>query len=309
MKYSNLPFLSLLLVSSLREACAFSLFQQGDHNGNLNRRDSVKTIVTTLALPTATTLLNPSRSNAIDLELLDTEAKKFRKAPAFAIVDSKTGVPFMILRNTGLASAYFFTTYEAAQLVLNDAKRDAQGRDAEITNAWDDAKISAVTLEFALKLSKGKPKATAQNGQKYETVSDIIPTIKALEDAGKIDKSGLYTEQGRVPLFYSNDFKIAPAVEGGEKRIPVFFDKGDLLSEWGKKHPDSSAPSIKVVDLIDTFSAMVSGQTTSTIDPSVVKNLYLVSSQESKRKAVECEKSRGEIPAYKVGEMTAVGGK
>ena len=241
--------------------------------------------------------------------MLDAQAKKFRKAPAFAIVDADTGTPFMILRNTGSASSYFFTTYEAAQLVLDDALKDAQEQNLETKNTWDNARISAVTLEFALKLSKGRPKAVAQNGQKYDTVYDIIPTIKNLDDAGQIDKSGLYTEQGRAPLFYMTEFKIAPAVDGGDKRIPVFFDKADLLAEWGKKYPDSSVPPVKVVDLVDTFSAMVLGQTRSNVDDDVAKNLYFVASQESKRKAIELETLRGQVPAYKTGKMIAVGGR
>jgi len=117
------------------------------------------------------------------------------------------------------------------------------------------------------------------------------------------------TEQGRVPLFYMSEFEIAAEVEGGEKRIPVFFDKVDLLREWGKKYPDNTIPAVKVVDLIDTFSAMTGGATLSSIDDKIVKNLYVVPSLESRKKAVECENSRGDIPAYKLGEMIAVGGK
>jgi len=300
----------LLLLSVSNRAYAFSLNNiYRAQKTNLNRRDTIGTIVTTLGLPTATTLLNPEISNAIDLDLLDSQAKRFSKAPAFAIINAETGIPFMILRNTGSATSYFFTNYEGAKLVLDDARRDAADKDLETKKTWENAKISAVTLEFALKLSKGRPKAVAQNGVKYDTVYDIIPTLKSLDDAGAIDKSGLYTEQGRVPLFYTPEFKIAPAVEGGEKRIPVFFDKGELITEWGKKYPDSPVPPIKVVDLVDTFSAMVKGQTSGSVDNEIVKNLYVVGSPESKRKAVELEKSRGSVPAYKTGEMIAVGGK
>ena len=99
----------------------------------------------------------------------------------------------MILRSGAVASSYFFTDYDAAMLVLDSARKDAKEQDLATSQFWDDAKISAVTLEFALKLSKGRPKAEAQNGQKYATVYDIIPTIKELDDAGRIDKSGLYT--------------------------------------------------------------------------------------------------------------------
>lgn len=294
-----------------QEARSFSLIPKNNaaNKSGLDRRDSIKTIITTLGLPAVTAILNPSPTNAIDLNLLDTQAKKFRKVPAFAIVNGETGVPFMILRNTGLATAYFFTNYDAAQLVLQDAQKDAKEKDLDTVKFWDDAKISATSLEFALKLSKGRPRASAQNGQKYETVYDIIPSIKALDDAGRIEKSGIFNEQGRVPMFYMSEFEVAPEVEGGEKRIPVFFEKSQLISEWEKKYPASNVPAVKVVDLVDTFSGMVGTGTSGGTDDRVVKNLYVVASPESKKKAIECEKARGDIPAYKTGEMIAVGGK
>lgn len=309
LKIPNLFHLILLSLLVSKEILAFSV-PNPFASVQVTRRGTIQNIVsTTLGLPIASNFLNPLVSNALDIDLLDSQAKRFRNAPAFAIINADTGVPFMILRNTGTASAYFFTTYEAALLVLDDARKDAQDKDLVTKQTWNDARISAVTLEFALKLSKAKPKAVAQNNQKYDTVYDIIPTLKALDDAGKIDKSGLYTEQGRAPLFYMKEFKIAPAVEGGEQRIPVFFAKDELLAAWAKKYPDSSVPPVKVVDLVDTFAAMVGAPTSGSVDTDVVKNLYLVASPESKKKAIELEKSRGQVPAYKTGEMVAVGGR
>jgi hypothetical protein len=233
--------------------------------------------------------------------------------PVFAIVDEKTGVPFMILRNTGLATAYFFTSYEGAQLVLDDARRDAKEKDLQTREFWDGAKISATSMEFALKLSKGRPRAKAQNGVKYETVYDIIPTLKALEDAGRLDKSGIFSEQGRVPLFYMREFELMPEVDGGEKRIPIFFDRDQLVGEWKKRYPDVEVPPVRVVDLVDTFTAMIGmGFTTSrgaNTDERIINNFVPIASSESKMKAIECEKARGDVPAYKTGEMIAVGGK
>mmetsp|Transcript_14175 Transcript_14175/g.21280 ORF Transcript_14175/g.21280 Transcript_14175/m.21280 type:complete len:310 (-) Transcript_14175:186-1115(-) len=309
MKYLLLSLFQFLVCC--QEARSFSLIPKNNaaKKSGLDRRDSIKTIITTLGLPAVTAILNPLPTNAIDLNLLDLQAKKFRKAPAFAIVNGETGVPFMILRNTGLATAYFFTNYDAAQIVLEDAQKDAKEKDLDTVKFWDDAKISAVSLEFALKLSKGRPRASAQNNAKYETVYDIIPSIKALDDAGRIEKSGIFNEQGRVPIFYMSEFEVAPEVEGGEKRIPVFFEKSQLISEWEKKYPGSTVPAVKVVDLVDTFSGMVGTGTSGGTDDRVVKNLYVVASPDSKKKAIECEKARGDIPAYKTGEMIAVGGK
>lgn len=281
----------------------------------MNRRKSLKTIATTiLGIPLTSTVLSPQTSNAVDISILDTQAKRFKKVPAFAIVNAKTGTPFMILRNTGIASAYFFTDYGAAQLVLDDARKDAAEKDLATSQTWDEAKISAVSMEFALKLAKGRPKAMAQNGVTFQTVYDIIPTIQALDNAGKIDRSGLYNEQGRVPLFYMNEFEIGPDKNdpsaGTDNRIPVFFDKKNLISEWTKRNPDGDVPPVRVVDLIDTFAIMTGGGNGGGANnDELIKKLYLVPSVESRKKAIECEKSRGDVPAYKTGEMIAVGGK
>ncbi len=278
-----------------------------------DRRNSIQKMIKTMAIPAiAGSRTFSSAAGAIDVSLLDAQAKRFAKVPVFAIVNGETGIPFMILRNTGAATGYFFTSIEGAQLVLDDARKDAQEKDLETRQFWANARINAVSMEFALKLAKGRPKASAQNGVKYDTVYDIIPTVKALDDGGKIDKSGLYTEQGRVPLFYMDEFEIGPAAEGGENRIPVFFEKKDLLEQWAKKYPDQNTnpPPVKVMDLIDTFSTLVGSSTIlSSVDSRVAKALFPVASVERRRQAVECEKARGTVPAYKLGEMIAVGGK
>jgi len=251
---------------------------------------------------------------SIDTSLLDKMSSKFRRVPAFALVDGSTGKPFMILKNSGTATAYFFTTYEGAQIVLDGAKRDSEDQDLASKEMWGDAKITAVSLEFALKLGKGRPKAMAQNGAKYDTVYDIISDPSDLDDASKLDKSGLYTEQGRVPLFYMKGFETGPEKEGGQARIPVFFNKNDLLAQYKKKFPDESIPPIQVFDLVDAFDTMLNpefakGGRGSSSDLPMAMNLLPIASLKTRKKAVEIEKTRGDASAYKLGEMIAVGGR
>lgn len=222
------------------------------------------------------------------------------------------------LQNTGRAQAYFFTTYDGAQLVLADATRDAADKDLSTVTMWNEAKISAVNLELVLKLNKnkGRYKAMAQNNVKYEAVYDVIPSIKALNDAEKIDKSGMYSERGRVPLFYANDFQLESSNTGssvdGDKlgRIPVFFEKADLLREYTKKYPDKTDVIITVVDLMDLFEVMMGNKPIGAkVDDTIIDRMVFVPTGESRKRAIECEKGRGVVSAYKVGEMIAVGGK
>lgn len=263
--------------------------------------------------PRQASAADPSESGT---SLLDRNAGKFRRVPAFALVDGQTGAPFMILKNTGIATAYFFTTYEGAQQVLEGARKDAEGQDLASKDMWGGAKISAVSLEFALKLAKGKPKATAQNGAKYDTVYDIISNAADLNDASLIDRSGVYTEQGRVPLFYMKSFETGPAEEGGPKRTPVFFNKQDLLSQYAKKFPNETSPPppIQVFDLVDAFDTMMNpefgrrGGGKGSVNDAPM-NILPIPSPEIRKRAVEVEKTRGKVSAYKLGEMIAVGGK
>lgn len=268
-------------------------------------------IQTSTILLTSSTLTQNANAVSEDLSAkLNTQSSKFKRVPLFSIVNGETGTPFMILQNTGKAQAYFFTTYEGAQLVLTDAIRDAAEQNYETKQMWKDAKISAVNLEFGLKLSSGKPKAKAQNSQKYDTVYDVIPSLQALNEAEKIDTSNLYSERGRVPMFYARDFTIGPEVEGGLNRWPMFLEKGDLIREYAKKFPDKEDFEVTVVDLMDSFATMMGNKPIGAkVDDNVVNNLYIVPSLESRKKAVECEKERGSTPAYKLGEMIAVGGK
>lgn len=248
-------------------------------------------------------------SNAIDKSLLDKQAKRFKSVPAFAIVNNE-GVPFMILRNSGIAAGYFFTSFEGASMVLEDARRDAKDKDLETEKYWNDAKITIVPMEFALKLSKGNPLAAAQNGLKYQSVYDIIPTITALDNAGRLDNSNLWKEQGRVPLFYMDEFEIPPEVEGGQNRIPVFLEVKDLLAAYEKKYPNTSAPKVKVVELVDIFSYLVGGGNSMKVNTKVAENFVVVANKDQKSKAVDIERNRDKsVPAYQLGKMTAVGGK
>ena len=160
--------------TSVVDSFADNTLQEKDPSRRKLLTRSIGTLVVSPALWASHSM---SASAVQDIATLDEQSKRFRRVPVFAIVDGKTGIPFMILQNTGTATGYFFTSFEGASLVLEDAKKDAAGNDLSTQELWSTARISAVTMEFALKLQKGRPKATAQNGQKYGTVFDIISTV------------------------------------------------------------------------------------------------------------------------------------
>ena len=284
-----------------------------------SRRRAFKTCI----LSCSTLLLsnNPSYTIAnaatTSSNVVDKIAKKFKRVPLFAIVSSKDGLPFMILdaeSTTATAQSLFFTSYEGAKVVLDDTRKDVADNDEKNKEIWDNARISAVNMEFALKLAKGKVKATAvQNNVKYDIVYDIIPTRNALNEANALDESGFYNDRGRLPLFYSDEFEIGPEEESsggsGKNRVPIFLETSDLFREFRKKYPDKPNLTITVIDFNELFSAMIGSGNIRGFDKRLTEgNIYLVPSIESRKKAVELEKERGNIPAFKVGEMFAVGG-
>jgi len=274
-----------------------------DNRGVRDRRFALSALSTMFsALPV---ILRPQRANAED-STANENARRFRKVPTFAIVDGSTGIPFMILKNGGTATGYFFTNYESATVVLDNAKSDAAEKDRSTLSTWENARITSVPLEFALKLSEARLDAKAQNGQSYSTLYDILPTAGDLSDGKRINKGAIFDEQGRVPLFYIEE--LEGETESGEKRLPVYFAKSDLIKTWKKNFPDKQPPPVQVIELIDTFTAMVNPRAGISGDQKLLKKIVLIPSLDSKQSATECEKGRGSSPAYKAGEMIAVGG-
>ena len=137
-----------------------------------------------------------------------------------------------------------------------------------------------------------------------------------LNDASLIDGSGVYAEQGRVPLFYMKEFETGPEKEGGDNRVPVFLNKQDLLLQYAKKFPNVPPPPVQVFDLVDAFDTMLNPEFAgggrkgqgNFIDPRLLMNLLPIPSVEVRKKAVEVDKERGGTSPYKLGEMVAVGG-
>lgn len=133
----------------------------------------------------------------------------------------------------------------------------------------------------------------------------MIASEEGTADALTFDRSGRYSQKGRVPLFYSKELELPPE-EGStmEKRLPAYFNKKDLISDWGKQFPDKSPPQIEVMDLLETFQAMVipGGRN------EILKNLVFIPTQTAVAEAAEV-KSRQGSATYQMSDMIMVGGK
>jgi len=276
------------------------------------RRDAVSTLIQATSLLASTTT-SPSIASAAGKDQGTSSvvppkelARRLRRVPTFSIVDD-TGKPFMILEGSRPPPiGYFFLNYEAAKFVLEDAIRVAV--EANYENVWANAKITTVPLDFAMQLSIKKRMRKGQDGLNLESINDLIPSAADLDDASRIDKSGRYTQKGRVPMFYYEGLTLPPdeATMGNtEPRVPVYFSKVDLVSQWNKQNPGTDPPKLQVLDLIETFQMLIRPGGS---DSMGLKNIVFMPNEQSLKTAsgLRADKSN---PTYSFDEMLMVAGK
>lgn len=276
----------------------------------IQRRDGLKLISGIIPV---STLITPTTTNAITFNEI---AQKMRRVPVFALVDG-SGNPFTTFQGDGLlggnAIGYFFLSFEDAQNVLNDAvlkTKEAQTNDKNydkyIATDWINAKVVTLPLELAFKLLGNHPKSKAQNGNSYDTVYNLIPSTKDIEDAKMVQysMSKMYNERGRVPLFYSDKFVLPPKDGQTKKRIPVFFTKNDYKRAWENKFPDDPAvPRLMVMELNELFDAVNRG-TSTTINMNDLDYYTFVPSAQATKDAKKCVQDGA--TTYKMGEIVLV---
>ena len=264
-------------------------------------------------------------------------ARRLSVVPTFTIVDRR-GVPFMVFGEDAKLTAYFFTSYNEARRILDVAIASSDKSLADLTretrqerkakglkpmtraeeeeelgiNPWREARISTVPLDFAVTL------ATKSGRQKGGSVYfRVSPSQDAVDDALAVDSKSGKTElaEGKVPLFYFEDFKIPradfvasatngkTALDGADlpdEISPVYFSKAALLDAYNKGNISnpSDLPEVKVSELMSVVTAMV--------DPEVkdndLKSLAFVPPTGSDKRARECEKKGGKEQPFIIGE-------
>jgi len=237
--------------------------------------------------------------------------------PTFTIVD-KTGVPYMVVGEDAKLTAYFFTSYSEASRILASAskssgrviadlereenvKRKAKGEkpmskeelnDEVGENPWKGARISTVPLDFGVSLStRGK-----MNGQYFR----VAPSENDIEDALTIDKTIDDLAEGKVPLFYIEDFEIG--TEEKKKQIPLYFQKMQLVQAWKKQNPRKEVPPIKVTELFSVVKTMVNPAS----KDDDLERLALIPLSDSIVKAKMCVEKAGNNEAFKLGERIVI---
>jgi len=233
----------------------------------------------------------------------------------------------MVVGDDAKLTSYFFTTFEEASRILQlastsadrtlrdmgkeiDAKRKSEGkkvlvgkeREVEVGgNPWKGARISTVPLDFAVTL--------ASRGQMGGSYFRVTPAEDDAQDALTIDTTKTELKDGKVPLFYIEDFetKTKQSGEGGEvaARIPLYFKKRQLLQDWKTENPKKDgAPEVRVTELFSVLQKMA--------EPGAIENdgeigkLVLVPPVGSAAKATACEKKGGSEVPFVLGERIVV---
>jgi len=252
--------------------------------------------------------------------------------PTFTIVDTK-GVPFMVVGEDAKLTAYFFTSYDEANRILNSAttstdkviqelkneindKRKLNGQAAmtksEVVeevgvNPWKKsgdnggARVSTVPLDFGVGL--------ASRGKVAGSYFRIAPSEEDVQDSLSLDTSVSDLAEGKVPLFYIDDFEIvssSPSSSASDSKIPLYFQKSQLLDDYNKRSTknkeNDEIPQVKVTELFSLLGQMAGN---GEIDDDIRK-LELIAPRNSEAKAKECLKKGGKESAYKLGERIVV---
>ncbi|GKY98556.1 hypothetical protein MPSEU_000812400 [Mayamaea pseudoterrestris] len=254
-------------------------------------------ILGTASLQTAAASAADSPAATLSVVSRDRIASLLHVVPTFTIVDPN-GVPYMVVGEDAKVTGYFFTEYEEANRILKLArastdkaireqrkeqaknKRKAKDETAAaatideelIINPWKDARISTVPLDFAVTLVTRSTSGSASNN--YFQVS---PSTTDIDDAlAATNKTDL--AEGKVPLFYYEDFTVANGSE-----TPLYFRKSELQASFRREHASRQLPPLLVTELFSVLAKLV------TSDDAELKTLVFVPPQESLKKAAQCQ--------------------
>mmetsp|Transcript_11822 Transcript_11822/g.19332 ORF Transcript_11822/g.19332 Transcript_11822/m.19332 type:complete len:342 (+) Transcript_11822:92-1117(+) len=233
-------------------------------------------------------------------------ASLLKSIPTFALVDAR-GVPYFVVGEDAKLTSYFFLSYTEAKRILDvaisssdqaikETKKEIKAKKGVVTkedeaeigiNPWKQARITSVPLDLAVSLcSKGK-----LAGAYFR----LAPSEADIEDALQIDGSDDLPE-GKVPLFYVEDFSIAD-------KEPLYFTKEQLIADWKseQKSGDKTAePVVKVSELFATITEMVRPDG----KDEELKSIVFVAPLESEKRSKQCLK--GEKEPFRLGERNIV---
>jgi hypothetical protein len=293
------------------------LEQLGEHHSLtqinfLDRRRALRQAIGAFSIVSTTLLPALHASNAEEITSVDASTifLRLKSIPTFCLVDPK-GVPFMIFDGEASATGYFFLSYDIAARALADAKEKDKNAGADAI--WDEARIIVVPLAVALQVTLRKSQRVAvNNGIRFKTYGDIVPSQEGINDAKSLDPSTTGTslstkweQKGRVPLFYIAGMKLQ------DGREPRYFNKRDLMNEWSRQNPSAPAPKINLVEMVGLFRSALSGSKNGGDNNlGAIENLAIIPVKESNQVAsqlLQRQSNDNPLPKYDFNQVFLVG--
>ena len=127
-----------------------------------------------------------------------------------------------------------------------------------------------------------------------------------IQDALIIDKTSDELKDGKVPLFYIENFEINKKGEEEEAQIPLYFQKKQLLRDWKRENAKKvgGSPEVRVTELFSVLNKMA--------EPNAIDNdgdlgkLVLIPPVGSSGAASVCNKKGGKEDPFVLGERIVV---
>ena len=250
-------------------------------------------------------------THAADEEgLVSTErlADLLRAVPTFTIVDAK-GVPFMVVGEDAKVTGYFFIDYQEAKRILQVANESADKgikeaikedptQATELSNPWKEARISTVPLDFAVTLISKSLYDRRSGGNYFQIAPSAEEIDNALAVTGKEDLA-----EGKVPLFYYENFTLPVSTLTETPQTPLYFQKKQLEDAYRKENGRSAKlPPVMVTELFALLLEMVKPGGTDTD----LQNLVFVAPVSSAAAAQKCRKQGGEAAPFLIGQRNIV---
>lgn len=245
----------------------------------------------------------PTTSSTDSLVSVQDIASLLHPTPTFCLVDPN-GVPYMVVGEDAKVTGYFFTSFGEAQRVLQLARKSAdkaireakKGGEEDVgDNPWTKARISTVPLDTAVTLVY---KSSRTKGIYFKVAPSVDDVQDALLVSGQEDLA-----EGKVPLFYYEDFKDASG------KSPLFFRRQELEQAWNKANnskQQQDRPKLMVTELFSVLGELVRPTTGNATEDEELRNLVLQPPKESEAKAKECLKKGGSAPAFVIGQRIIV---
>ena len=105
--------------------------------------------------------------------------------------------------------------------------------------------------------------------------------------------------EGKVPLFYFADFTL-------DTKIPLYFQKDQLIVAYRKQHPRKALPAILVTELFAVLTSMASQQQASNNDKNDLQSIIFVPPINSEQWVQQCTTNNEGKAPFVLGKRNIV---